>query len=230
MPGLCIVLQEPGHLLEDVQIQIHDAARGFQNGNELVGVDHGAVRLDPAGQRLGSDDREIFGRELGLEVQFEFAVFKRCGRPLSSSPVRVCLTSSFLSNWTADTRVLLRTCLRAKFALSMAADALRQPLNGVHTHPYPQAYLRVMLGLILLKPAAERVCIMERAFLVTAGEVEHELVAHHPAQVALAPVAGRLDEEITEFLQQLITGGVAVFLVEIFEVLEVAVEDLVASA
>ena len=85
-----------------------------------------------------------------------------------------------------------------------------------------------MLGLILLKPAAERVCIMERAFLVAAGEVEYELVAHHPAQVALAPVTGCLDEEIAEFLQQLIAGGIAVFLVEIFEVLKVAVEDLVA--
>ena len=77
-----------------------------------------------------------------------------------------------------------------------------------------------MLGLILLKPAAERVCIVERAFGVAAGEIEHELVAHHPAQEALAPVAGRLDEEIAEFLQQLITGGIAIFFVEVFEVLE----------
>ena len=61
VPGLCIALQELGYLLEDVQIQLHDVARGFQNGNELVGVDHGAVRLDPAGQRLGSNDREILG-------------------------------------------------------------------------------------------------------------------------------------------------------------------------
>jgi len=53
-----------------------------------------------------------------------------------------------------------------------------------------------MLGLILLKLAAERVCIVERAFLVAAGEVEYELVAYHPAQVALAPVAGPLAGEI----------------------------------
>ena len=52
---------------------------------------------------------------------------------LCSSPVRVCLTSSFLSNWTADTQVLLCTCLRAKFALSMAADALRQPGSMAYT-------------------------------------------------------------------------------------------------
>ena len=41
-------------------------------------------------------------------------------------------------------------------------------------------------------------------------------------------MAGRLDEEIAEFLQQLIAGGIAVFFVEVFEVLEVAVEDLEA--
>ena len=56
---------------------LNDVACGFQNGNELVRVDHGAVRLDPAGQRLGPDDREILGRELGLEVQFELTVLKR---------------------------------------------------------------------------------------------------------------------------------------------------------
>lgn len=133
MPGLCIALQELGHLLEDVQIQIYDAARGFQNGNELVGVDHGAVRLDPAGQRLGSDDREIFGRELGLEVQLELAVLKRLRQAAQQLTGQGLLDLQFLSNWMADTRVLLRTCLRAKFALSMAADALRQPGSMAYT-------------------------------------------------------------------------------------------------
>ena len=38
----------------------------------------GAPRVGTApGQRLSSDDREIFGRELGLEVQLELTVFKR---------------------------------------------------------------------------------------------------------------------------------------------------------
>ena len=60
--------QELRHLIEHIQVQFHDAADGFQNGNELVGVDDGAVGLDPAGQRLGSDDREVFGVELGLQI------------------------------------------------------------------------------------------------------------------------------------------------------------------
>ena len=156
MPGLCIALQELGHLLEDVQIQLNDVACGFQNGNELVGVDHGAVRLDPAGQRLSPDDREIFGRELGLEVQFELTVLKRLRQAAQQLTGQGLLDLQLfvkLDSRHAGIAVHLlagKVCLVDGGRCAQAAG-----LNGVHTHPHPQAYLRVMLGLILLKLAAE---------------------------------------------------------------------------
>ena len=84
-----------------------------------------------------------------------------------------------------------------------------------------------MLGLILLKLAAELVRVVQGAVRVAAGQIQHELVAHHPAQVAFAPLPGLVHQKSAEFFQQLVAGGIAVFLVEVFEVLEVAVEDLV---
>ena len=156
MSGLCIALQELGHLLEDVQIQIHDAARGFQNGNELVRVDHGAVRLDPAGQRLGSDDREIFGRELELEVQLELAVLKRLRQAAQQLTGQGLLDLQLFVKLDSRHAGVAVHLLAGKVCLvDGGRGAQAAGLNGVHTHPHPQAYLRVMLGLILLKLAAE---------------------------------------------------------------------------
>lgn len=165
-PACALPLQELGHLLEDVQIQLNDAARGFQNGNELVGVDHGAVWLDPAGQRLSPDDREILGRELGLEVQFELTVLKRLrqaaqqltGQGLFDLQLFVKLDSRHAG--VAVHLLAGKVCLVDGGRCTQAAG-----LNGVHTHPHPQAYLRVMLGLILLKLVAE---VMPRLTAFTA--------------------------------------------------------------
>ena len=127
----------------------------------------GAPRVGPApGQRFGSNDREILGRELGLEVQFELTVLKRLRQAAQQLTGQGLLDLQLFVKLDSRHAGVAVHLLAGKICLvDGGRGAQAAGLNGVHTHPYPQAYLRVMLGLILLKSVAE---VMPRLTAFTA--------------------------------------------------------------